>query len=102
MVTVLLRYFIVFFLVFAMGCRQGNQSKDGDLFNKKHKVTDAEPVYLDSVRIQKFFLSYPEEAGQQPTVKTFYSNRDYRFAWMTKEGLNEQAGSFLNMLSNEK
>jgi len=76
-------------------------SKDADLFNH-HKVAAAEPIYLYSTLVQKFFLSYPEEVSQKPTVKIFYRNRDYRFAWMTKEGLNEQAGSFLNMLSNEK
>lgn len=57
-------------------------------------------LYLDSLEIIDFFKKYPRLKGAQEDVFTFYTSRDYTYAWFDKGKLIEQANNLFNRIIN--
>jgi L,D-transpeptidase YcbB len=58
-------------------------------------------LHLDSAALMKRIREYGLSPELRESIRDFYSERDYRGAWVTRRGVNEFAGHFLNLLSNE-
>lgn len=55
---------------------------------------------FDSTEISVFFASYPELKIYEDSIKKFYSQRNYAYAWFTTKGLIEQAGNLSDRIRN--
>jgi murein L,D-transpeptidase YcbB/YkuD len=64
--------------------------------------TDSKALFLDSAKIVRFIEINSEFKKQQQNLISYYKNRSYAFAWINKDGLNENAGNFINLLKQEK
>lgn len=61
-----------------------------------------EPLYLDSIFIEKFLSENLVPANQRSILFDFYKRRNFAYAWIRTSGVNEQAGGFINLLANER
>ena len=52
------------------------------------------PLKLDSLRVEKTVSRFSGGSEQKKQIREFYASRDYRYAWLSQEGLN-QSGSML-------
>jgi murein L,D-transpeptidase YcbB/YkuD len=66
------------------------------------KQQDTSLLVLDSIQIAKFCSQYPGSTPFQKNIESFYLDRDFVFAWFDKNGLNEYALNFMNLLKQEK
>ncbi|CAN5465859.1 L,D-transpeptidase family protein [soil metagenome] len=55
-------------------------------------------LMLDSNDFSVFFKRHPEYLMDSVKLRTFYLRRSMQYAWLNDEGINEQAGSFINQL----
>nr|MBC7613934.1 L,D-transpeptidase family protein [Pseudopedobacter sp.] len=75
--------------------------KNWDLSIKGSFVEQNE-LTLDSVEIIGFLKKYPQLNGVEHDIFTFYSSRDFTYAWFDDGKLIEQAGNLFNRLINLK
>lgn len=75
---------------------------DGVFLSEQSLQTDSKALYLDSAIIVRFIEINSEFKKQQQNLISYYRNRSYAFAWINKDGLNENAGNFINLLKQEK
>ena len=61
------------------------------------KYTD---LILDDATLQAFFKANPENEKIKKEVKLFYKNRDFQYAWFTKNGMTQAVPNFQNQLQN--
>lgn len=61
------------------------------------KYTD---LILEDATIQAFFKANPETEKIKKEVKLFYKNRDFQYAWFTKNGMTQAVPNFQNQLQN--
>ena len=61
------------------------------------KYTD---LILEDAAIQAFFKANPENEKIKKEVKLFYKNRDFQYAWFTKNGMTQAVPNFQNQLQN--
>ncbi|WP_217602809.1 murein L,D-transpeptidase [Chitinophaga sp. GbtcB8] len=58
---------------------------------------------LDSNTLQGFLKADSAYHAYSDQIQNFYRKRSYHYAWISNEGrLTEQAGNFLNMISNDE
>ena len=58
---------------------------------------------LDSNTLQGFLKADSVYHAYSDQIQNFYRKRSYHYAWISNEGrLTEQAGNFLNMISNDE
>jgi murein L,D-transpeptidase YcbB/YkuD len=69
--------------------------------NEKVKQ-DTTSIYLDSIKIVIFSQQYSLNENYSTYIESFYKKRNYEFAWINTEGINEYAKNFMNLLNNEK
>ena len=55
---------------------------------------------FDSTQIARFFTRFPNLSAYEQNIRSFYSKRQYTFAWFDKDGLVEQATIRSNKLMN--
>ncbi len=55
---------------------------------------------FDSVEIERFFKTHPLLKEAEKDVSTFYSSRNYTYAWFDDAKLIEQAGNLYNRIIN--
>ena len=75
---------------------------DGVILSEQSLQSDSKALYLDSAKIVRFIEINSEFKKQQQNLISYYKNRSYAFAWINKDGLNENAGNFINLLKQEK
>lgn len=61
--------------------------------------TQTEKV-LDTVSLQHFIDSFPKFSSIQNEIKTFYTGRNYTYAWFDSSGMIEQASNLFNRIKN--
>jgi murein L,D-transpeptidase YcbB/YkuD len=54
-------------------------------------------LFVDSTKLEGFLTEQRVHASAANRIRKFYINRNYQFAWFTKEGLAEHTGAFLNL-----
>ena len=59
-------------------------------------------LYLDSNTLKKFFLNSPDARKFEDDINAYYKKQNYRYTWINKTGINEQARNFLNILNQPK
>ena len=57
-------------------------------------------IHFDSLSVWKFMQQYPNCKLFEKRIKTFYSNRNYAYAWFDESGLIEPAGNLYNRINN--
>ncbi|MCW3080544.1 L,D-transpeptidase family protein [Segetibacter sp.] len=57
-------------------------------------------LFVDSTTLEKFITTQKLQRSAAERIRKFYNNRNYQFAWFTKDGLAEQIGVFLNLHNN--
>lgn len=55
---------------------------------------------LDTASLQQFIDSFPKFAAIQNEMKTFYTGRNYAYAWFDSSGMIEQASNLFNRIKN--
>lgn len=75
------------------------------LFNScKKEVPEATENFTNllvkSEAIETYFKDYPENEKIKKEVKLFYKNRDFQYAWFTKNGMTQAVPNFQNQLQN--
>jgi len=55
---------------------------------------------LDSNSIHRFLDSFPNFSTVAADMQSFYSNRNYAYAWFDSTGMIEQAGNLFNRIKN--
>lgn len=102
MKSLIIIYFLPLALLFSCGnggemIKEGRNEAKGSSYRpipKNEKVTD---LQLDSILIQAFIENQKIEKSTASRIQEFYLNRDYQFAWFTKEGLTEPAQWFWDL-----
>jgi len=56
--------------------------------------------FLDSTSIQLFLDSFPGFSAVATDMHTFYTGRNFSFAWFDSSGMIEQAGNLFNRVKN--
>ncbi|WP_167013710.1 murein L,D-transpeptidase [Chitinophaga sp. Cy-1792] len=77
--------------------RKRLRARDSSHYSKQEYIEKT----LDSNQLNTFLASHPNYQPYAQFIKDFYSQRDYHYAWINKEGLTEQAGNFINMMKND-
>lgn len=100
--SLIILMFLVLFLNFS--CQNSNTSAENKEVKgiKDSLVLAARHFYLDSVSINNFFLNNPVEPTFEDDVNAYYKKQNFRYTWINKEGINEQAINFINVLNLEK
>ena len=57
-------------------------------------------LILEDAAIQAFFKANPENEKIKKEVNLFYKNRDFQYAWFTKNGMTQAVPNFQNQLQN--
>jgi len=57
-------------------------------------------MHFDSTQVDSFLARYPSLKSFGNDIHTFYSNRQYAYAWFDSLGIIEQAGNLLNRIEN--
>ncbi len=70
------------------------------LFSCKKTDENYTDLILEETTIQAFFKANPEKEKIKKEVKLFYENRDFQYAWFTKNGLTQAVSNFQNQLRN--
>lgn len=70
-----------------------DQSIPGNFSTQTEKI-------LDSVSLQNFIDSFPKFSSIQNEMKTFYTGRNYAYAWFDSTGMIEQAANLFNRIKN--
>ena len=55
---------------------------------------------LDTTSLQHFIDSFPKFSSIQNEIKTFYTGRNYAYAWFDSAGMIEQAANLFNRIKN--
>jgi murein L,D-transpeptidase YcbB/YkuD len=69
-------------------------------YSNDHQIKEkpvVEDPRLDSMVIESFILEEKIDLVTAERIRSFYKNRDFQFAWLTRNGLTEQAQAFWNM-----
>ncbi len=66
------------------------------------KVRKTGPCTLDSAKVIRILERHKASLSNRTGVISFYSQRHYTGAWVSELGVNEFAGSFINILNNEE
>ena len=68
------------------------------LFSCKKEKADEKytDLTLEDAAIQAFFKANPENEKIKKEVKLFYKNRDFQYAWFTKNGITQAVPNFQN------
>lgn len=72
------------------------------IFSCKKEATDEKytDLILEDTSIEIFFKANPENEKIKKEVKLFYKNRDFQYAWFTKNGMTQAVPNFQNQLQN--
>ncbi|MDQ6814935.1 MAG: hypothetical protein M3040_14460, partial [Bacteroidota bacterium] len=54
-------------------------------------------LFFDSLKLETFISNEQINVAGAKRLRDFYNNRNYQFAWFTKDGLAEQTQAFLNL-----
>lgn len=57
-------------------------------------------LFFDTLNINSFLVDYPLLAEYEPSIRKFYSGRNFAYAWYGKDGLIEQAGNLTERVRN--
>src|SRR5690349_18036538 len=86
--------------VLIISCQQGKpQEKAVERDLSITPVNAYSDMFFDSLRLEKFILNTHADDTLAGLLRDFYNVRNYQFAWFEKEGMNEQAKSFANLLN---
>ncbi len=95
--------FLVFFVLMNF-CKNPDRNQHcikTNVINEQVKK-DTTLIYLDSITLAIFSQQYSLNENYNNNIESFYKKRNYEFAWMNTEGINEYARNFINLLNNEK
>jgi len=59
-------------------------------------------LFFDTLQIESFITAHPQLEEYAPSIRKFYNNRHFAFAWYNKNGLIEQAGNLTDRVKNLK
>jgi murein L,D-transpeptidase YcbB/YkuD len=106
-------YFTALCLLCIWGCREsGSKSEDNRKKDSISKVvqdaardiagnfSEQSSLRFSANRLDSFFARYDSLRTFQNDIKTFYTSRNYSFAWYTDSGLTEQASHLYVRLEN--
>jgi murein L,D-transpeptidase YcbB/YkuD len=65
----------------------------------KHKSIST--FYLDSLQLETFIKGDTSNEKFKQNLQLFYGQRNYEFAWIGVDGLNEYAYNFINLMNQE-
>ncbi|MFM9989198.1 murein L,D-transpeptidase [Flavobacterium sp.] len=87
---------IIFILVLFFSCKK--EPKINALtINPSQNYTD---LFLNESTINSFFKSNPENENIVKEVNLFYKNRNFQYAWFSKNGMIQAVSNFQNQLQN--
>lgn len=92
--------------IFNSGCKNENSE------NKRERILSTDSIrseipyetdyFTDSNELSSFYILHPQFLEDSNQVNLFYRSRLYRFAWINKNGIIEQAAHFINLINNSK
>ena len=80
---------IILISVLFFGCKKETNSNSNQ--------TD---LSIESIDIDNFFKSNPENKNIVKEVNLFYKNRNFQYAWFSKKGMTQAVSNFQNQLQN--
>jgi murein L,D-transpeptidase YcbB/YkuD len=93
-----------FFIAFAvisftmtLACSQKKETKSSQVL-----VSIKTETTLDSNAVNEFISKYSTDETFQMNTLNFYRKRNFSYAWIGDDGLNEYAHNFMNLLQQEK
>lgn len=81
----------------SFACSQEKETK-----NSQALVSIKTKTILDSNAVNEFISKYNTDETFQMNTINFYRKRNFSYAWIEDNGLNEYAHNFLNLLQQEK
>lgn len=94
---------LIFSILFLFGCI-GKKEDAGSLQSIKDTIIVSFDVKsnfrLDSVFFDSLSTDFPELSTYAAQARSFYSNRDWSFAWFKEDGLREHAGFLFQFLQS--
>ena len=64
------------------------------------KTNSYSDLFLDSAAVENFIAEKKADDSIAFRIRSFYSSRNYQFAWFSSNGLTEQARGFWNLPSS--
>ena len=95
------RVTLAIFIFLNCACESSNEKKSvvGSPTAKDSIVADTE-LSFDSTSLKNVIEANHYSDSISNRLKSFYGERNYKFAWITKDGLTEQAANFWNAQNN--
>lgn len=90
------------FTTFVFSCKEEKTSLPAEVTITKPAVVDSTfyPLQHDSAELAQFFATHTMFSFHENEIANFYKNRQYAFAWFSKNGLLEQGTYFMNLLNH--
>ena len=95
-----LKRIIVFILPVALYACNGSESAKGERDKSITILTSFNNLFLDSLQLEQFLQKNADYKSHENQFLDFYKQRNFEYAWFDSSGLGEQAGNFINLLSN--
>jgi len=95
--------FLIGFVSYIFYACQHSSKNDAPYDSPRDAITPANSyneVFFDSSSLKKFIRESKIRDTMASRLKTFYSNRNYEFAWFFKDGIADYTTSFLNLLDD--
>ena len=98
------KYLQVFVIIIsALTSCSGQQTNTNKIAERDTTITPAtaySKLFLDSLKLEAFIKQESATANAASTIRDFYRNRNYQFAWFTETGIAEHTKSFWNLHNN--
>src|SRR5687767_4634471 len=98
-------FFLVFSCLFVLSCSNSQSGGSGkkeesNISKRLVNITPANSystLLVDSLVMEKFITDKKIPDSLSRRIRSFYTTRNYQFAWFSSDGLTEQARGFWNL-----
>ena len=98
------KYLLVFIIIIStLTSCNGQQTNTNKIVERDTTITAAtaySKLFLDSLQLEAFIKKESAIGNSASTMRDFYRNRNYQFAWFTETGIAEHTRSFWNLHNN--
>ena len=98
------KYLLVFIIIIsALTSCSGQETKTNKIAERDTTITPAtsySKLFLDSLQLEAFIKKEAAIEKAASTMRDFYRNRNYQFAWFTETGIAEHTQSFWSLHNN--
>jgi L,D-transpeptidase YcbB len=89
------------FVVLMISCQE-NKGQERSVIQRDFSINAgnaSSDLFFDSLSLEKFISNTKADDSLANLLRDFYNVRNYQYAWFEKDGMNDQAKNFSNLLN---